>query len=168
MRRRSFLFGLSGAVALAGLGAWRLVSTNQQEAMIAVLRKRLGYLRLDDADLRRFANDLVASGQLSPIRLKALAAFAPLYEHLSLTGHDLWLQAVRHGEERVTTAFLLSSDLFKNGSNTSLPVRYLGPYDPMHACSAPFARPVGPSFETPGEKAPTLPAAATAAATAAR
>lgn len=165
MRRRSFVFSFAGLAALVGVGGWRVAKTNQQEAIIDVVRKRLGYLRIDDADLKRFANDLVASHKISPIRLKALAAVSPIYEHLGLTGHEGWLETVRHGEERITTSFLLSSDFFKKGANTSLPVRYLGPYDPMIPCNTPFARLV-PTFEPPAEKAPTLPAAAAATAAA--
>jgi hypothetical protein len=161
IRRRGFLIGLGELGVLSAIGGWRVARTTPQEAIITVLRKRLDYLRLDEAGIRRFANDLVARGDVSPVRLRVLAAFAPLYNRLSLRGHTGWLQTVRHGEERVTTAFLLSSDFFKNGRNESLPVHYVGFYEPMVnpvPCGSPFARPVTP--DNPGDSGPASPTAA--------
>ena len=57
-----------------------------------------------------------------------------------LNGRDVVQETIRHGEERVVSAFLLSSDFFVNGADTSRIVRYLGFYDPLKACSNPFAR----------------------------
>jgi hypothetical protein len=166
IRRRGFLIGLGGLSVLAGVaGGWRAGRTTPQEAVITVLRKRLDYLRLDEDGVQRFADDLMARDLVSPVRLRALAAFAPLYNRLSMSGHEGWLQAVRHGEDRVATAFLLSSDFFKNGRNESLVVHYLGFYEPMRnprgaACNSPFARPLG--LDTPGNAVPAWPAEAAA------
>jgi hypothetical protein len=142
MKRRAFLsFGLAGG--LVGLGAWRTLCTTQQEAVVAVLRKRLNYLQLDEANLRRFAQDAVARQAVSGPRLRLLAAAGPLYSQIALSGHDLISEGVRHGEERVVTLFLLSSDFFQNGRDETRPVRYVSYYDPVQACGNPFARPIG-------------------------
>ena len=45
-----------------------------------------------------------------------------------------------HLEDRITTQFLISSDFFANGADTSRRVTYLGYYDPMIACKNPFYR----------------------------
>jgi hypothetical protein len=57
-----------------------------------------------------------------------------------LSGDGFIDTAIRHGEERVTTLFLLSSDFFVNGADISRPVSYVGYYDPARACGNPFAR----------------------------
>jgi len=166
MRRRNFFLGLAGLGALGAVGGWRFARTTPQEAIMTVLRKRLDYLILDEAGMRRFAADMLSRSGISSLRLRALSTLAPLYNHLALTGHDGWLENVRHGEERLTTMFLLSSDFFRNGRQEKRTVHYLAYYDPLQTCTSnPFARPV-----TPGPAAPTAPAwpAAAAAAAAAR
>jgi hypothetical protein len=172
MRRRTFIWGGVGAGALAAIAGWRLAANSQQDVVISVLRRRLGYLRLDEAGMRRFAADLVATGKISGSRLRALGAFSPLYSSIALITHDRWMHGIKHGEERITTLYLMSSDFFVNGANESLPVRYLRLYsaqtDPV-ACSNPFARPVIPGGDNlPGEKTPYEPAAPAATPTAAR
>jgi hypothetical protein len=169
MRRRSFLLGAAGVAGLVGLAGWRLFANSQQQVVMAVLRYRLGYLRLDEAGLKSFADEIVKRQKVSALRLRVLGAFWPLYKGMSLTGHEWYAPGVLHGEERVITAYLLSSDFFQNGASETRPVRYVGFYDPEHnpvACSSPFARSVtqGPDIP-PGDQAPTWPtAAATAAA----
>jgi hypothetical protein len=104
------------------------------------LRKRLGYLRLDETGVQQFAKDLAAKGQLSTLRLRLLPAAGPLYSDLALSGHSALENGIRHGEERVVTMFLLSSDFFKSGMDETRVVQYLGYYDPLQACGNPFAR----------------------------
>jgi hypothetical protein len=170
MRRRSFLAGITGAGTLAGLSTWRWLSVRPQDVVIGVLRKRLHYLQMDEAGLARFADDVVARDTISPLRLRALGAFMPFYRHLALSSREGWVWKVRHGEERIITVYLLSSDFFLHGAREDRAVHYLGYYDPIRnlaACSHPFARPVIPSSEAPPEKAPAAAWPAAAAATAA-
>jgi hypothetical protein len=168
MQRRTFLLAGAG-VLTAFVGGWRALASSQHEVVMQVLRKRLSYLRLDEAGLRRFAADMVARDIISPVRLHALGAMMPFYQHLALAGREGWLHSMRHGEERIITLFLMSSDFFAHGAREDRTVHYLDFYDarnnPM-ACSNPFARPVV-AFDSGVEKGlATLPAAA--AATAAR
>lgn len=169
MDRRHFIAGLAGGTIVLAAGG-RVASTTQQDAVIAVLRKRLDYLCIDEPGARRFADDLVAHATVSGVRLRVLAALAPLYLRVPLTGNQDWKQLIRHGEEHITTAFLLSSDFFRNSRQESLPVRYLGFYDPWHnpvACGSPFARPL-PGAGMPRSSPPQAwPAAAAGAAAAA-
>jgi hypothetical protein len=169
MQRRSFLAGVAGT--LAGLSAWRWLSVRPQDVVVGVLRKRLFYLRMDEAGLARFADDVVARDTISPLRLRALGAFMPIYRHLALSSREGWVWKVRHGEERIITVYLMSSDFFLHGAREDRVVHYLGYYDPVKslaACSHPFARPVVPGSETPPpEKLPAAAWPAAAAATAA-
>jgi hypothetical protein len=136
--RRQFIDATLGALVVAS--GWRYLHSNQEEAVLLVLRKRLDYLKLDPQGMRAFAADLVSRQVLSPMRLKLVSAVAPLYKRVGLNGHDVLQETIRHGEERVVSNFLLSSDFFVNGADTSRIVRYLGFYDPLKGCSNPFAR----------------------------
>ncbi len=136
--RRQFIDAMLGGLVV--VSGWRYWRSNQEEAVLLVLRKRLDYLQLDPQGMRAFATDLVSQRLLSPIRLKLIGAVAPLYLRVGLNGHDALQATIRHGEERVVSSFLLSSDFFINGADTTRIVRYRGLYDPLKACSNPFAR----------------------------
>jgi hypothetical protein len=136
-RRYLLLGGLAGVVGFAGL---RLAFTSDEDSIAAILHKRLDYLKLDADGVRAFARDLAAKHSISSVRLRSVGAMGPLYGELDPTRRDFLSNGIRHGEERVVTGYLLSSDFFLNGSDESRIVRYLGFYDPLHACGNPFAR----------------------------
>ena len=69
-----------------------------------------------------------------------MVTLGPIYRRLDLGDRNSLTAAIRHGEERIVTNYLLSSDFFVNGADESRTVRYLGFYDPLRACSNPFAR----------------------------
>jgi hypothetical protein len=140
MKRRYIL--LSGLGAACGVLGWRFAHSSDESAFVKVLYNRLHYLRLDDAGVRRFARDLKEFGKISSLRLRLIDAAGPLYTGLAHSPSKRLSSAIRHGEERVVTQYLISSDFFKNGADESRVVNYLGYYDPMVACSSPFARPV--------------------------
>jgi len=138
IKRRYFLVaGLAGTVALAGL---RFKHSTEEQSIAAILHKRLGYLKLNPEGVRAFAIDLAARHAISPFRLRLVAAMGSMYEHLDSTRHNFLANAIRHGEERVVTSYLLSSDFFVNGSDESRTVNYVSFYDPLRACGSPFAR----------------------------
>lgn len=171
MRRRTFLLG--GAAALAGLAGIRLALSTQHAVILSVLQKRLSYLKMSPEGMSRFADEVIARKVISPLRLRTLGMLMPLYQRLALEGREGWLHSVRHGEERITTMYLLSSDFFVHGAREDRVIQYLAFYDPEHnpvPCMHPFARPVSVPQEPP-EAPPSGPvgaAAAAAAATAAR
>ncbi|MDE2252092.1 MAG: hypothetical protein KGL25_11895 [Gammaproteobacteria bacterium] len=138
LTRRQFIDAMLGGLVV--VSGWRYWHSNQEEAVVMVLRKRLAYLKLDPQGMRAFAADLVAQHLLSPMRLKLIGAVAPLYRRISLDGHDALQELIRHGEERVVSNYLLSSDFFVNGADIGRTVHYLGFYDPLKGCSSPFAR----------------------------
>lgn len=139
MKRRNFLIATSAG--LCGLIGWSIATSSAADAIVRVLDKRLSYLKLDRSGVLRFAADLTNAKIISPFRLRVLDAIGPLYDRLDLSDNDKLDNAIRWGEDRVVTEYLLSSDFFKNGSDVSRVVHYLGPYDPLVACGNPFARP---------------------------
>jgi hypothetical protein len=83
---------------------------------------------------------MAAKHVISNGRLRFLDVIKPLYMHVSMSPGSRIGNALRHGEERIVTNYLLSSDFFINGADESRVVRYLGYYDPIRACGNPFAQ----------------------------
>ena len=138
IKRRSFLVaGLATCVGIVGV---RFASTKDEESIIAVLRKRLHYLKMDEKGLRAFAHDLAARHEIATDRLRMIGVAGPLYTKVDFSGQNVFSKALRHGEERITSLYFLSSDFFINGADVSKTVHYLGYYDPLHSCGNPFAR----------------------------
>ncbi len=141
MQRRGFLVGLS---ALCSLGAvtfsWRYWHVTDQAAIIGIINRRLGYLRLDAAGVQRFAQDVVATRAISDQKLRALAAAGPLVARLPLPRDSSLTRDIDYGEDRLVTDYLLSTDFFMMGADPTRIVRYLRHYDPLQACGNPFSR----------------------------
>jgi hypothetical protein len=140
MQRRQFVISaVAGALGLAGL---RYAFSSEEGAIIKVVNKKLSYLRLEQAGVRQFAHDLAATHGISDARLRVTDALGPLYTLPALSSDNRLDNDIRHGEDRITTLYLLSTDFFKNGADESRLVKYLSFYDALVACSNPFARPV--------------------------
>ncbi len=107
-----------------------------------VLRKRLHYLTLDETGMQTFAVDFLASKQIMTKKLRCIPALGDLYNHLP-DNNNFIIHRIRHGEERIVSSYLLSSDFFINGADEDRIVRYLGTCDPLRPCANPFARPIG-------------------------
>jgi hypothetical protein len=137
-RRRVLLAGLAGIAGIVGL---RVAFSSPESAIVKVLRKKLCYLKLEPSGVQRFARDLAARNEISGARLRIIDSAGPLYTAPALSSHTKLNDGILHGEERVTTLYLMSSDFFKNGADESREVHYVGYYDPMVACNNPFARP---------------------------
>lgn len=133
-----------GIAGLTGLVTWRFIRSSDEDAIVAVLKKRLDYLILDENGLRVFARDLAAQQIISSHKLRMLDFAGPVYSQLSLAAYSSALtHAIRHGEERIVTQYLLSSDFFLAGADETRKVRYYRYYDPTRnprPCSTPFAR----------------------------
>ncbi len=140
MKRRYFL--LSGLAGICGIAGWRFAVSSEQAAIAKVLHKRLDYLRLDPAGVQQFCRDLSATGVISSGRLRFIDALGPIYTLPALSADNKMDNSIRHGEDRVVTLYLLSTDFFKNGADLNRTVSYVRYYDPLIACGNPFARPV--------------------------
>jgi hypothetical protein len=136
-RRR--LLAVCGGI-IAGYAGWSYFGSSDREAFVTVVRRRLDYLKLDLEGVDAFARDMAAAHVISNGRLRFLNVVKPLYLHVPLSPRSRLGGALRHGEERVVTTYLLSSDFLINGADESRIVRYLGFYDPMRACGNPFAQ----------------------------
>jgi hypothetical protein len=138
MKRRIFFAGAAaGVAALAGFRVWR---SSDYEAIVEIIEKRLAYLNKDPEGVRAFARDLSNLHQISSAKMRIVSVLGPVYSSLPLDAENRLTNGIHHGEERVTSSYLLSSDFFLNGADETRLVRYLGMYDPLRACGNPFAR----------------------------
>ncbi len=142
IKRRHFIWGVVAGGSVAALLGLRVGLSTREDGVIAILRKRLPYLKLEESGLHEFAREFLTKAEMSTAKLRLIAAFAPLYGRLSNSPDHLVARKLRFGEERIAARFLLSSDFFTNGADETRIVRYTGFYDPLRACGNPFARPV--------------------------
>jgi hypothetical protein len=110
-----------------------------------VIRRRLDYLKLDEAGVRAFAKDQVAAMMNKHIptwvRIKYhfRASASPLAKRY-FWSNDRRSKKIR-AEDLLVSTYLLSSDFFRNGGDESRTVGYVAFFDPVaQACSNPFAR----------------------------
>ncbi len=143
MERRTFLLGGLGVAVVAGLGV--LGAGPAAEAQIASLvRRRLGFLKLDEAGLKQFSKDQVSAllakrPTWNRWKYHFLVLFTKSFTQYG-TSNDTRTRLQRTADSFATT-YLLSSDFFVNGADESRTIEYTGLYDPLRPCSSPFARP---------------------------
>ena len=143
--RRRFLLIASGVVVAAAVGVVGIAPSVTEAQIVSHVRRRLSFLKLDEAGLRAFAKDQVA----------ALLAKRPTWNRMKYHFLSIFTKTFtkydrsndrRSRMERMTDGFastyLLSSDFFVNGANPANVVRYRSLYDPLRPCGNPFARPV--------------------------
>jgi hypothetical protein len=143
--RRRFLLIASGVVVVAAVGVVGIAPSVTEAQIVSHIRRRLSFLKLDEAGLQAFAKDQVA----------ALLAKRPTWNRMKYHFLSIFTKTFtkydrsndrRSRMERMTDGFastyLLSSDFFVNGANPAEVVRYLSLYDPLRPCGNPFARPV--------------------------
>jgi hypothetical protein len=144
--RRRLLVGGLGAVGVAGLGVWGLGRLGFQVEIASILRRRLGFLKLDEGGIRAFAKD-----QTRATLGKKIPTWNRLRYHLQASRASSFKRFYRSTDTRsrfarfedaLVATYLLSSDFFWNGSDESRKVNYVAYYDPLRACNNPFARPV--------------------------
>ncbi len=145
MRRRSFI--IAGFFTLLGgyTGGWWLFKVRRRDAsdfIIATLRRRLAYLRLEEEGLVQFARDFQEGLSARRRRRAAWAGMLGLAQvHANLLSLLPGTSGLRQFENEIVTAFLLASDFFFNGADESRPLRYIGLLDPYRRpCANPFAR----------------------------
>ena len=143
--RRRLLLGGIGVVGVAGLSAWGLGRIGLKAEVVAILRRRLDFLKLDEQGVQTFATD-----QVDAIFNKRIPTWNRLRYHFGANlpsyqryhrSDDTRSRRLRF-EDAVVQLYLLSSSFFVEGSEESRTVRYLGYFDPTHPCQNPFARPV--------------------------
>jgi hypothetical protein len=143
--RRRVLLGGIGVVGAMGLAGWGLGRIGLKAEIVALLKRRLDYLKLDERGVQTFATDKVDA-----MFNKKIPTWNRLRYHFGarMPSYDRYFRSTdtrtrrMQFEDSVVQLYLLSSSFFVNGSDESRPVEYLGYYDPMHPCQNPFARPV--------------------------
>ena len=142
--RRQFLATV--AAGLTGLVTWRYLRSTEEGAIVDIVQKRLYYLKLEPNGVSAFAKDLVKRKIISNRKLRLIDMAGPVYTQLSShLGHNSLAQNFKHGEERIVSMYLLSTDFFQNGHDESKVVRYIEFYEPfvkIRPCNTPFACPV--------------------------
>jgi hypothetical protein len=139
MKRRTFV--LAGLGTAGALTAWQFAAANDEETITMVVHRRLDYLTLDPNGVRRFSHDMAALHVISKARMNIISAIRPLYTRFPLSsGENALAYKLRHGEDRIVSTYLLSSDFFLNGADEARVVQYVGLPDSRRACGNPFAR----------------------------
>ena len=142
LTRRSFLWFLvgGGAAVAVGASAWSWFRGDPEAIVLAILRRRVGFLEPPEEMLRTFASDYLVSrasyrGTLARLSLLAVPLrFASPYRALPM-GNPL-----RRLEDNMVSQFLLSTDFFAKGADEDRTPRYVGFNDPaQRPCRNPFA-----------------------------
>ncbi len=108
---------------------------------MAILKKRLGYLKTNGEDLVIFAEDFQ---NIISARRRYLGSWSglltPIYRIVNIFDLTPFSDDFRSFEEFTVTLFLLSSDFFEKGADLNRQVKYIGLYDPYETgCDNPFA-----------------------------
>jgi hypothetical protein len=146
-RRRFLLSGLA-VVAVAGVGVIGFGRMGAESHIVKVIRRRLSYLKLDEAGVHAFAKDqvdalLAKRPSWSRLKYHYQAAFGKQFTRYNRSS-DTRTRSQRL-EDNFVSSYLLSSDFFVNGADESRRVRYLAFYDPLRPCGNPFWRPAPPA-----------------------
>lgn len=142
--RRRILLGGLGLFGVAALAAVGLGPRTAQSQIASHVRRRLSFLRLDEAGLQAFAHDQVAfllakRPTWNRMKYHFLTVFSKSFTRYERST-DRRTRAERIQDNWAST-YLLSSDFFVNGADSTRIVKYLAFYDPLRACGNPFARP---------------------------
>jgi hypothetical protein len=143
LSRRAFITRATAGLlvlAAAPYAFYQLRHGKATKIIVAILKRRVGYLKTEPGSFERFAGEYVTykKGYASQLRKLSAVAFpltyVTLYRWLPM-GHPL-----RRLEDNVVTKYLLSTDFFFHGADESKEVKYLTFYDPSTAlCRNPFA-----------------------------
>ena len=128
MRRRKFLAITSLAGLVAGITSLKFITTSFDKAAVDIIRDELHYPKLDEQGLLKFVSDF---SQNKNGRYR-----------FTIRGYSLLgISSSQSGKvNQLVTAYMLSSDFFKNGMDESRVVKYLALYDPyLRPCAHPFS-----------------------------
>ena len=138
-----------GLAAVGGLGVFGFGRGAMEARIAAVVHRRLGFLQLDAAGVAQFAKDQASAYLAKKIptwnrmRYHFLSAVAPSFNrYFRSNDHRSRVQQL---EDPIISTYLLSSDFFIGGSDETRVIHYVAFFDPLRACSNPFARPALPA-----------------------
>lgn len=129
MNRRTVLTIAGVAGGIAALSSVGLLSADFESAVARVLKRHLGFLKLDREGLHKFAVDF-AQTQGDRYKMAVVA-----YSFLDIKPTQS--EKIRY----LISQYLLSTDFFPNKMNEAREVKYIGLYDPYRRpCAHPFAQ----------------------------
>ena len=137
--RRRFLMasGLLGIGAvLGGYSVW--VNSKESDIIVAILKRRLGKLNVDDGVFEQYAIELIEKRREFKGKLKILSTVSSLATLVTPYNLLPMKHPLRRIENYTVSNFLLSTDFFQNGADVSKPVSYFGFYDPYKRPCANF------------------------------
>ncbi len=140
LTRRKFLaLGLSTGL-VAAYSVYKLQWGDGTDVIVAILQRRVGYLRVDPGTFQTFAAEYMdyrKSHRRNLVRLSLLSLPLRLFTPYAWVkqGH-----ALRRLEDNVVSLYLLSTDFFHHGADEGREVSYVAYYDPAKTpCRNPFA-----------------------------
>jgi hypothetical protein len=141
--RRGFILGaMMAGVSLYTAGWWlfKVRPRDYSDIVLAVLRKHLGYLKVQEGDFERFASEFRPSYGNDP-RVSWAGIAAPIYAWTDLRRLVPRATRFHRFEEDVVGSFLMSTDFFWRGADETREIVYMG-YGPPYRrpCQNPFAR----------------------------
>lgn len=111
------------------------------DIIVAILKRRVGYLRVEHGTFHDFAKSYISAHEEYERKLAALSAFALPLQYLSPYRWLVHGNALRRLEDNVVSNYLLSTDFFFNSANEQRAVSYISFYDPYtRPCGNPFSR----------------------------
>jgi hypothetical protein len=126
---------------VAGWWGFKVRKGDATDIIISIIRKKLGYLKIEKSELKRFARDFqkTFSGRQRLIGSWA-GMIRPLYSLMDVYKITPFSDRFKNFEEYTVTMFLLSCDFFRKGADLTREVKYTAIYDPFEmGCENPFA-----------------------------
>ncbi len=138
IKRRRFLkiLGLAGIASVIGLG----LTPGFEEMVHRLIKNAYRNLSVDDEEIVKFIDEAHRINlwewlNIGPREKMVIIVFG-LLNNPYLPYYRVYHRLV----VRITNPFILSTDFFRNGMDTSQPVRYLGIYNPYAMpCANPFS-----------------------------
>lgn len=139
-RRKLLALGAVSAVAaLFGIYKWNF--GDPKDIIVAILKRRVGYLGVDAASFDVFAVDYLKHRKQYIRDLTRLSAFSLPFRFFSPYSWSDKENAFRRLEDNIVSQYLLSTDFFQNGADENRAVKYILFYDPyVTVCRNPFNR----------------------------
>ena len=138
LRRRLFLSVLAGA-GMVAVASFTVLPLSPELRLKELIRDRLHYLKISDEVIDRFSRDFLADPENHRGYLGTMlyAGQRAVYRPQLFTGK---LPLFRF-ERIVISAFLMSTDFFREGANVDRPLSYVAYNDPYtRGCANYFAR----------------------------
>lgn len=143
--RRAFVRCGLAAGGMAVLGTWVWWRRDAADLIVAILERRVGFLRVDRETFRTFALAYIQANPRHESRLSTASV---------ITGPLQWVRPHRWGgpvgdafrrlDDSVVATYLLSTDFFYHGADETRVVSYVEYFDPLSGvCRNPFARQAG-------------------------